>query len=452
MGRPWADKVDIRVGDLTRPDTTRGIGDGIEVAYYLVHSMQSGGKYAEIDSRAAEVFRDELVNASHVVYLGGLLPKGDRVGNHLKSRAEIGEFLRNSLPVTEFRAGPIIGSGSASFEMVRYLTERIPVMVTPRWLRNAVQPIAIRDILAYLVGALEAGPQGIVDVGANRLTYMEMMLQFAEIRGLKRRIFTTPVLAPRLAARWIGLMTPLNNKLAVPLVQSIITPVLADTAKASEVFPHIRPISYREAVKRALDNSLSGTVQTRWSDALGGGPTYELVDREGLIREERTLHVDLPPEEVARCFMSIGGDHGWLVWKWAWRVRGWLDLMVGGPGLRRGRRHPVDLLPGEALDFWRVEEVKAHELLRLRAEMRVPGQAWLQWEAYQEGSGTRLIQTALFAPRGLFGFAYWYGLYPLHRLIFSDLIRAVAREAENMASAGAPQPEAKAADSKPLDH
>lgn len=434
VGRPWAGKVDIRVGDMTRPETIRGVGDGVDAAYYLVHSMHSGSNYAEVDAAAAEAFATELARASHVIYLGGLLPRGGKAGTHLRSRAQVGEILRERLPTTEFRAGPIIGSGSASFEMVRYLTERIPIMVTPRWLRNDVQPIAVRDILAYLLAALDAGAQGVVDVGAEKLTYKEMMLQFAAIRGLRRHIFMTPVLAPRLAARWIGLMTPLNNRLAIPLVQSIVTPVLADTAKAQRVFPHIQPIPYGEAVRRALEKIRTGTVETRWSDALGGGATYELVDKEGMVREERTLHVDLPPEDVARGFMSIGGDRGWLVWEWAWVLRGWMDLIVGGPGLRRGRRHPEHLLAGEALDFWRVEEARPPGLLRLRAEMRVPGQAWLQWETHAEGAGTRLVQTALFAPRGFLGFAYWYALYPVHRFIFNDLINAVAKQARSMAS------------------
>ena len=431
-GRLWADRVEVHVGDLLNPSSLAGLGDGVDAAYYLVHSMQRGKNYHRDDLEAARNFCRELKDVSHAIYLGGLVPRGVRRARHLESRAKTGAVIRRRLPTTEFRAGPVIGSGSASFEMVRYLTERLPVMITPSWILNHVQPIAVRDILAYLLSALEQGASGVVDVGGDRLTYRQMMLDFAIERGLVRRIFPTPWLAPWLAARWIGLMTPLNNRLAIPLVQSIVCSAIADTRRARRLFPHIEPIAYRRAVALALEKIQSGRVDTRWSDALGGGPTYRLEDSEGMAREERSIHVDLPPEQVARSFMSIGGDRGWLVWRWAWAMRSWMDRIIGGPGLRRGRRHPRNLHAGEALDFWRVEEVRFPHILRLRAEMIVPGQAWLQWETHPEDGGTRLVQRALFAPRGFLGFAYWYALYPFHQFIFSDLINAIARDAEGM--------------------
>ncbi|HEX3035336.1 MAG TPA: DUF2867 domain-containing protein [Thermodesulfobacteriota bacterium] len=430
IGRPWADDVEVASGDLTEPDSLKSALENIDAAYYLVHSMYSGSDYAERDRYAARNFIQAARKLKKVVYLGGLLPDAKKVSQHLKSRGEVGEILRDSLPTTEFRAGPIIGSGSASFEMVRYLTERLPVMIAPRWVLNEVQPIAIRDILKDLVLALEHEALGIVEVGADRLTFKQMMEVYADARGLKRIIFPVPVLAPKLAALWVGLVTPISNSLAVPLVEGVIHPVLADTTKATKIFPEVKPLSYRQAVEFALRRTHEGEVETRWSGALGDTPAYKLSDREGLIREVRTLDVSAPPEAVFQSFSSLGGERGWLVWEWAWSLRGSFDKIVGGPGLRRGRRHPIELLSGEALDFWRVEEVRTPRLLRLRAEMRLPGRAWLQWEAYPNGAGTRLVQTASFAPKGLGGTLYWYLLYPLHRVIFNDLVRAIADNAE----------------------
>lgn len=432
IGRSWAGKVEVHQGDLLKPETLVGIGDGIDAAYYLVHSMVGGSDYHRRDMKAARNFAKAMSGVNLAVYLGGLLPRARNVSRHLMSRARVGQLLRKHLPTTEFRAGPIIGSGSASFEMVRYLTERLPVMVSPRWVLNEVQPIAVRDILSYLLGALDREPLGIVEVGTDRQTFKGMMEVFASIRGYRRWIFPVPVLAPGLAARWVGAVTPISNKLAVPLVQGVVHPVIADTTRAEKEFPAIQPIPYRRAVELALEKIRSGAVETRWSGALGSGPTYELTDREGLMQEERTLLLDVSPDIVFRSFSRLGGERGWLVWNWAWKARGALDYVLGGPGLRRGRRHPEDLFPGEALDFWRVEAVEPPRLLRLRAEMKVPGRAWLQFESIPEGSRTRLVQRAIFAPRGVLGPLYWYALYPVHGFIFSDMIRAVGREAERL--------------------
>jgi uncharacterized protein YbjT (DUF2867 family) len=395
--------------------------------------MYSGRDFAVRDREAARNFSRYGSKLKHVIYLGGLLPKSEeKVSEHLRSRAEVGEILRENLPTTEFRAGPIIGSGSASFEMVRYLTERLPVMVAPKWILNEVQPVSIGDVLKYLVLALKQEALGIVDVGADRLTFKQMMEIYGEVRGLRRFILPVPVLAPALAALWIGLVTPISNTLAVPLVEGVAHPVVADTEKAERIFPEVKPISYRKAVELGLGLSEGGDIETIWSGALGNFPTYSLSDREGLIREVRSVYVNATPSVVFRSFSSLGGRRGWLVWEWAWRIRGMVDKLIGGPGLRRGRRHPKELLPGETLDFWRVEEVISTRLLRLRAEMRLPGQAWLQWETKPHGTGSRLVQTALFAPVGLWGTVYWYGLYPLHRAIFNDMVKAIARDAESL--------------------
>lgn len=431
-GRDWFDNVEVIVGDLLdrEGEWMRSLND-FDAAYYLVHSMSGGGDFQHLDIQAAENFGYAAKDIPHVIYLGGLLPKGDHVSRHLMSRSETGDMLRRYLPVTEFRAGPIIGSGSASFEMVRYLTERLPVMVTPKWVGNLVQPIAVRDILAYLMAALDKDALGVVEVGIpEAITFKEMMLGYARSRGLKRWIYPLPVLTPGLAARWVGLVTPIPNSLAVPLIEGVTHPVVADTSKARELFPKIIPIEYDEAVEYALIKISHREVETRWSGALGDGATYRLSDWEGTIREERTIHVKASPEATFRAFCSLGGERGWLVMNWAWKLRGWMDKLVGGPGLRRGRRDPVQLLPGEPVDFWRVEEVRSPKILRLRAEMKVPGRAWLQWEAWQEGEGTRLVQCALFRPQGFPGVIYWYSLYLLHKYIFSAMVRGVAHIAE----------------------
>ena len=428
-GRPWLQSVEVAVGNiLDRDALARALAD-VDVAYYLVHSMMTTG-FRDTDRRAADTFVAAAPpSLRRVIYLGGLVPRGEQRSQHLRSRAEVGQILRASLPTLEFRAGPIIGSGSASFEMLRYLTERLPAMVAPRWIDNLVQPVSIRDVLRYLTMAADCETTGVVEIGADQLTFRDMMLTYASVRGLHRKIFAVPVLAPRVAGLWVGLVTPIPNRLAVPLIEGIVEPVVADTARARELFPGIEPLSYRDAVTAAVHPDLE--VETRWSGALhGDAARVELTDREGLMREVRSLAVNAPASRIFDTFTSLGGDRGWRVWNSAWRLRGFMDRIIGGPGLRRGRRHPQQLLVGEALDFWRVEALEPNRLLRLRAEMKVPGDAWLQWEVVKEGTLNRLVQTAIFAPRGLFGALYWYVLYPLHARIFSDLARVIATEAE----------------------
>lgn len=443
--RPWAGRVELVVADLFDPASIEKSMEGMEAAFYLVHSMAGGTNFIERDRHAAENFVAAAKSAGgadlrHVIYLGGLQHAGSvERSAHLRSRAEVGRILRESLPTTEFRAGPIIGSGSASFEMMRYLTERLPVMLTPRWVKNDVQPIGIADVLRYLVASPEREAMGVVEIGADRLTFEQMMQVYAEVRGLMRRvIIKTPVLAPELASRWVGLVTPISNRIARPLVKGVVEPIVADTSKAREYFPEIEPISYRHAVRRALDRIEQDVVETRWSGATHGvAPDHavELGDEQGLTREVRRIEVDAAQRCVFDAFTSLGGDKGWHVWKWAWGIRGVMDQIVGGPGLRRGRRHPEELLEGEAVDFWRVERVQRPRLLRLRAEMKVPGRAWLQFEADPiDENRTTLTQSALFEPKGLLGFLYWWSMYPIHLFIFSDMVRAVGRDAEAIAA------------------
>lgn len=430
-GRPWTDRVQVVRGDVEDASSLPGAVDGMDAAYYLIHLMDSGHGFVDRDRAAARNFAGAAAGKlARVIYLGGLLPDADKISDHLASRAEVGEILRDELPTVEFRAGPVIGSGSASFEMVRYLTERLPAMVAPKWILNNVQPIAVRDILEYLLHALDRDSTGIYNVGTEPMSFKAMMEVFAEVRNLSRLIVPVPVLAPRLAALWVGLVTPIPNRLAVPLIEGVVHPVVADTSRAIRDFPDIDPLPYREAVERALEQTRANAVSTRWSSALGSAPAFELSQSQGFIRETRSRLTQAPPEATFKSFSSLGGERGWLFWNWAWAFRGQLDRMVGGPGLRRGRRHPTELEAGDALDFWRVEQVDPPQLLRLRAEMKVPGRAWLQFEAIPEGAGTRLVQTAIFQPDGLAGHLYWNLLYPIHRIMFSGMVDRIARSAE----------------------
>lgn len=440
-GRPWASQVEMVPGALEDGPSLRRALEGMDVVYYLVHAMLSGKAFDELERRQAQTFVEAATDAQvkHVVYLGGLLPRSGRPSHHLQSRAQVGEILRAHLPATEFRAGPIIGSGSASFEMLRYLTERLPVMVAPRWILNPVSPIAIGDVLSYLLRALSAGPQGIVEIGAPPETFRDMMLTYARLRGLRRVIIPLPVLTPWLAAHWIGLVTPIPNRLAIPLVEGILFPLIADTTRAQVLFPEIKPISCEQAMAMALAHIERGDVETRWSGALFD-PGYVLEDTEGMIQEIRSLTIQAPPEAVFQVVTSLGGNRGWLVWEWAWEIRGLLDRLIGGPGLRRGRRHPTELLPGETVDFWRVEALEKPSLLRLRAEMRLPGKAWLEWRVLKTDGNSQLIQTAYFAPRGLLGFLYWWLLYPVHARVFSSLSRAIAQESVRLSQAAGSDP------------
>lgn len=431
--KPWANEVEVVQGDVHDPSALEKAVEGMDAAYYLVHSMCTGPDFATRDRRGAETFVEVGRGLRQVIYLGGILTRGGegQDSKHLRSRAEVGEILRGGLSTTEIRAGPIIGSGSASFEMVRYLTERLPVMVAPKWITNLVQPIAVDEVLAYLLGVLgREDTLGIIDVGTDPLTFRDMMMGYAKARDLPRVIIPLPVLAPGLAALWVGLVTPIPNCLAVPLVRGMVRPVLGDMTRSRNLFPEIQPKPYLEAVEAALESTRKQNVQTRWSDALGVDETFRLQDSEGLVREVRTRLVDASQEKAFRTFTSIGGEKGWLVWEWAWELRGFVDQLLGGPGLRRGRRHPTEVSVGEVVDFWRVEEIEEPSLFRLRSEMKVPGQAWLHWEAKREEDKTRIIQAVLFRPRGFFGWIYWYGAYPLHALIFDALIDAIAAEAE----------------------
>ncbi len=435
IGRPWEGMVEVVLGDVLEPDTLDQALEGIDTVYYLIHAMGSDGDFAARDRHGAEHMgiAAKRAGVKHVIYLGGLQPSDNyKASPHLASRAETGRVLAEHVPTTELRAGPIIGSGSASFEMVRYLTERLPAMVAPKWIKNLVQPIAVRDILAYLLAASEHEPAGIIEVGGEQLTFSEMMHGYAAVRGLKRIIIPVPVLAPGLAARWVGFVTPIPNRLAVPLIEGVVQPLVVHDDKARRLFPQIKPIGYRKSVELALGKIELGDIETRWSGSVGSGEVLRLKDSGGIIRELRRVKADCSASALFRAFTSLGGERGYLTFNWAWKLRGLMDKLVGGPGLRRGRRHPDELLPGEAMDFWRVEEVEADQRLTLRAEMKLPGDAWLRWEVRVEQGQTYLEQTAAFRPRGLPGLLYWWSLYPLHMIMFTRMARAIAKRGKQL--------------------
>jgi uncharacterized protein YbjT (DUF2867 family) len=440
QGRSWFKEVEIAQGDVFDPPSLQAAMQGVRTAFYLVHSMSGSADFEHKDILAAENFGAAAShnNLEQIIYLGGLGDPQADLSQHLRSRQETGEALRKAgTPVTELRAAVVVGAGSISFEMIRYLTERLPVMVCPRWVYTRVQPIAIRDVLAYLAAALET-PESrgkIIEIGgADVLTYGDMMMGYARVRGLQRKLLPVPVLTPRLSSYWVHIVTPIPASISRPLIEGLRNEVIVRDATHQHIFPGIHPLGYQEAVELALGDLDAHAVETSWSDALvtsqGDVVPVTLTTQAGMILERRQLATTASAEQLYAMVSRLGGDTGWLYYDWAWRVRGALDRLVGGVGLRRGRRDPVDLRPGDAVDFWRVEAAEPGQRLLLRAEMKVPGRAWLQFEMAPHGEGkTRLSQTAVFAPKGLSGLAYWYLLYPIHRLIFSGMIRKIAERA-----------------------
>lgn len=445
---PWHDAVEITQGDAGDPMALRKAMAGVDVAYYLLHSLQLGPGFAEVERNMAKLFgvtaKDEGVD--RIVYLGGLTPSCDPevLSEHLASRAEVGEILRASgVPTAELRAAVILGSGSASFEMLRYLTERLPAMVTPSWITNRIQPIAIRDVLRYLVGCMELPPEvnRAFDIGGpDVLTYEQMMQRYAKVAGLRKRVIVkTPVLSPTLSGHWVGLITPVPASIAKPLVESLRNEVVCSESDIKTYIPDPPEglLDFETAVKYALRRIRNADVVTRWSSAsVPGAPAEPLpMDPDwaggSLYEDSREVVVDCSPESLWRVIDGIGGDNGWYSFPMAWEVRGVMDRMVGGVGLRRGRRDKDTCMVGESVDFWRVEERIPGQMLRLRAEMKLPGLAWLELAVKTDEQGrTVYSQHATFHPRGLAGHAYWWSVAPFHGIVFGSMVRNITGRAK----------------------
>jgi uncharacterized protein YbjT (DUF2867 family) len=440
---PWIDQVEVSEGDAHNTDVLAEAMMGVDVAYYLLHALMSKDDFEQEEREMAEGFGKAAKESGvkRIVYLGGIIAPNEVMSPHLQARAETGEILRNSgVAAIELRAGVVIGSGSASFEMLRYLTERLPIMTVPKWVNVRIQPIAVRDVLRYLVGAasINQSVSGVFDIGGPEIfTYKEMMQQYAEAAGLPRRIIIpVPVLTPRLSSGWVGLVTPVPYTLAKRLVASLKNEVVAADDKIRKLIPDpadgLTP--FKRAVQLALTKIKDARVETRWSDAsVPWTPSEPLPtdpDWAGgtLYRDVRIVHSPDSIDEVWKRVEAIGGDNGYSLATWAWEVRGFIDKIFGGVGLRRGRRDPNLLQVGDALDFWRVEEITRPKLLRLRAEMKMPGLAWLEFglEVDAETGGTILTQVAIYAPKGLLGHAYWWSVWPMHGLVFPSMAKNAA--------------------------
>ena len=438
-GRGWVESITAHRGDVLNEHSLRGVFDNIEIVYYLVHSMGSGSGFEDADRLAARNVSAHAAasGVKRIIYLGGLGRRQAGQSAHLRSRHEVGDTLRaGSVPVTEFRAAVIVGSGSISFEMIHHLVNRLPVMICPRWVYTHTQPIGIADVLRYLVSAIDVAESTgrTLDIGGPEvLTYGQMMKTTAEVLGLRRFLIPVPVLTPRLSSYWVNFVTPVQGQLARPLIEGLRHETVCENTDALELFG-FQPITFREAVRRAVARVRDHRVETFYADT--SAPTVsQPVDPSHLRIDRRERQVSAAAETVFAAVSSLGGDNGWYYGDWLWQVRGFIDQQLGGVGLRRGRRHPSDLAIGDALDFWRVEEYIPGRKLLLRAEMKVWGQAWLEFEVVPEGKrDARLIQTARYYPRGLSGLLYWYGIYPIHALVFRGMARAIARRAEQIAN------------------
>lgn len=441
----WHSRVQVVPGDASDPAAMSKAMEGVDTAYFLMHSLNSRRGFADQELEVARNFASSAAaqQVSRIIYLGGLVPRDlptHKMSEHMRSRAMVGEVLRGSgVSTVELRAAVILGSGSASFEMLRYLTERLPVMVTPRWVKNSIQPIAIADVLHYLVQAAELPGRDsrVFEIGGpDVLSYRDMMKRYAQVAGLrKRRIFALPLLTPRLSSRWVGLVTPVPAAVARPLVESIRHDAICTTQDSQLPAPAGGCLDFDTAVRRALAKIQEARVDTRWTDAsVPGAPSEPLrsdPDWSGgsMYRDERDLVTTATASQLWQVIDGIGGANGWYSWRYLWAVRGWMDRVVGGVGLRRGRRNPTELAIDDACDFWRVEDRVPGQLLRLRAEMKLPGLAWLEFSIEGIGDFRRLRQRAIFVPRGLAGHMYWWAVSPFHGFIFGSMISNIVAAA-----------------------
>jgi uncharacterized protein YbjT (DUF2867 family)/tryptophan-rich sensory protein len=440
--------TEVVAGDLLQPETLPAVVEGVETAYYLVHSMGTGVDFEEEDRTAARNFAlaARQAGVQRIVYLGGLGEEEKTLSKHLRSRHEVGQILRESgARVIEFRASIVIGSGSLSFELIRALVQKLPVMICPKWVSTLSQPIAIEDLLSYLLAALDlpSGPNEIFEIGGpDRVSYGDIMQEYARQRGLHRWMIPVPFLSPWLSSLWLGLVTPVYARIGRKLVESLRSPTVVTNSRALDVFA-IRPRGVRDAIARALVNEDQELAATRWSDALsssGRQKRWGGVSFGTRLIDSRTLDSSAPPECAFIPIQQIGGRNGWYAYDWLWRIRGWMDLLAGGVGLRRGRRDLAELKVGDTVDCWRVEAFEPDRRLRLFAEMRLPGRAWLEFEVEPTAEGSRVRQTAEFDPVGLAGLAYWYLVYPFHQLVFNGMLRAIVAAGNQTEAANSQSP------------
>ena len=434
-GQSWLLQVEVVHGDILVPGVLEQAMQEIYAAYYFIHNMNTGRNYFEKEIESAQKFASAAgaSGVEHIIYLGGLADPDKNIGLHLRSRIQTGNTLRQgSVPVTEFRASLIIGSGSISFEMIRYLTEQFPILVGPSWMHNHAQPIAIQNVLDYLVAALEnpISRGRIYEIGGKDvLTYAGTISVYACLRGLRRRIITLPGIPLHFLAQLAGKVTPVPARIAGPLLGGMRTDSVVHNDAASRDFPGIQLLDYEASVRLALDRLAPGSLEKGWDN---GASSFRII-QEGFFIEGLHIHVDAQPEAAYRVITGLGGRQGWLYLDGLWKLRGLFDRLVGGPGLR-GRTSEDTLGEGDILDFYRVEALEINRLVRFKAELKAPGLGWMEWHIrpHPEG-GASLIQIAYFAPRGVSGFLYWYLLLPVHRLVFAGLMRSIARRAgENL--------------------
>ncbi|WP_339688131.1 SDR family oxidoreductase [Gimesia maris] len=433
-----AENIEVVAGDVLDAETLPPALEGVKVAYYLIHSMGEKGSFEENDRRAAENFANAARDAGveRIIYLGGLGNEAETLSPHLRSRQEVGQILRESgVRVLEFRASIVIGSGSLSFEMIRSLVERLPIMITPKWVMRSAQPIAIEDLIAYLTAALDVSlPESrVYEIGgADEVSYAEIMRVYARCREIRLRMIPVPVLTPYLSSLWLGLVTPLYARIGRKLIESIVHSTVVQDQSALQAFD-IKPMGIEAAIQRALINEEQEFAETRWSDSLsssGALPAWSGVRFGTRFIDSRSVDVARPAEITFTPIRRIGGDTGWYACNWLWHLRGWLDLLVGGIGVRRGRANAETLRVGDTVDFWRVEAYEPNRRLRLLAEMKLPGRAWLEFEVTGTGETSTITQTAIFDPVGLWGRLYWYAVCPLHHFVFSGMIHNIAAAAE----------------------
>jgi uncharacterized protein YbjT (DUF2867 family) len=441
-------QTQIVQGDVLNAQTLEHAMQGIDTAFYLVHSMGSTGDFAHEDRQAAMNFGKAAKKAGvrRIIYLGGLGDTQQKLSAHLHSRHEVGKVLAESgVQVIELRAAVILGSGSLSFELIRALVERLPVMITPKWVTVATQPIAIEDVITYLTDSIDLNIEkqhAIYEIGSDDITsYEGLMREYARQHGNRLFILHVPVLTPRLSSLWLGLVTPVYARIGRKLIDSIKYPTVIHDKQAAKDFEVI-PLRLAQAIERALSNEDEKMANTRWSDALsssGYKASWGGVKFGNRLVDSRCRHVDLTPDQAFDPIQKIGGKTGWYAWNILWQIRGFMDLLVGGVGVRRGRKHPTDIVVGDTLDFWRVEAYQPGKLLRLAAEMKVPGRAWLEFEVTEKNGGSEIRQTALFDPIGLFGRLYWYALFPIHQIVFSAMLKNICAAARKNANASSRQ-------------